>query len=128
MAVRDTSATRRMLCSLSGSVAQALFNGRQGFFCAPRPKRTSVTARSYLIDLCDLELHSADAPSVIKKQRRARTVSLCELQDQGLRDCSFGVQKQPTSFTCNNPVKSVALDLALSPTWATLCFGTPIHV
>ncbi|EUC28254.1 hypothetical protein COCCADRAFT_41192 [Bipolaris zeicola 26-R-13] len=32
------------------------------------PKRSSLSARSYLIDLCDQELHIADAPPLIQQQ------------------------------------------------------------
>jgi hypothetical protein len=80
-----------MLCSLSDRVALALAqpqpqpqpqpvsNGRQGVFWPPCSTRPSVTARSYLIDLCDLELHWCRC--AVGDQKATRAVSFCETQE-----------------------------------------------
>lgn len=62
--------------------------GRGWALLAPFPTWPSLSARSYLIDLCDQELHNADAPSMIQKQRSLFRFARRRTQDCAMAKCA----------------------------------------
>ena len=73
---------RRMLCSLSVFLCSHVSSTAAGVAAGTRcPKRSSLSARSYLIDLCNHKLHTADAPSPSSNRNAPWPGLFCDTQD-----------------------------------------------